>query len=55
MNQLMNNTEEQFNELRGEVQGFTQDLKPFFANGGELIEDILKSKRAAEEAQDQSQ
>ena len=50
MNQRMNDAQTQFNELRGEVKGFTQDLKPFFSNGGELIEDILKSKRAAEEA-----
>ena len=50
MNQRMNDAQTQFNELRGEVKGFTQNLKPFFANGGELIEDILKSKRAAEEA-----
>ena len=55
MNQRMNNTETQFNELREEVKDFTQDLSPFFAGGRELIEDILKSKRAAEEAQAQDQ
>ena len=55
MNQRMNDTETQFNELREEVKDFTQDLSPFFAGGRELIEDILKSKRAAEEAQAQDQ
>lgn len=44
MNQRMNDAQTQFNELRGEVKGFTQDLKPFFSNGGELIEDILKKQ-----------
>jgi uncharacterized membrane-anchored protein YhcB (DUF1043 family) len=55
MNQRMNNTETQFNELREEVKDFTRDLSPFFAGGQELIEDILKNKRAAEEAQAQDQ
>ena len=55
MNQRMNDTETQFRELREEVKDFTQDLSPFFAGGRELIEDILKSKRAAEEAQAQDQ
>ena len=55
MNERMNNTEMQFRELREEVKGFTQNLSPFFAGGRELIEDILKSKRAVEEAQAQDQ
>ena len=57
MNERMNDTEMQFRELREEVKDFTQDLSPFFAGGRELIEDIPKSKRAAEgaQAQDQSQ
>ena len=55
MNQRMNDTETQFRELREEVKDFTQDLSPFFAGGRELIEDILKNKRAAEEAQVQGQ
>ena len=46
MNQRMNDAQTQFNELRGEVKGFTQDLKPFFSNGGGLIEDILKKASA---------
>ena len=55
MNQRMNDAQTQFRELREEVKDFTQDLSPFFAGGRELIEDILKSKRAAEEAQAQDQ
>jgi hypothetical protein len=55
MNQRMNHTEAQFSELREEVKDFTQDLNPFFSEGRELIEDILKNKRAAEEAQAQDQ
>jgi len=55
MNQRMNDTEMQFRELREEVKDFTGDLSPFFAGGRELNEDILKSKRAAEEAQAQDQ
>ena len=54
MNQRINDTETQFNELREEVKDFTQDLSPFFAGGWELIEDILKSKRAADEARMQT-
>jgi hypothetical protein len=55
MNQRMDDTETQFGKLREEVKDFTQDLSPFFAGGRELIEDILKNKRAAEEAQVQGQ
>ena len=55
MNQRMNHTEAQFSELREEVKDFTQDLNPLFSEGRELIEDILKNKRAAEEAQAQDQ
>ena len=55
MNQRMNDAQTQFRELREEVKDFTQDLSPFFAGGRELIENILKSKRAAEEAQAQDQ
>ena len=55
MNQRMNDTETQFGKLRAEVKDFTQNLSPFFAGGRELIEDILKNKRAAEEAQAQDQ
>ena len=55
MNQRMNDAQTQFRKLREEVKDFTQDLSPFFAGGRELIEDILKSKRAAEEAQAQDQ
>ncbi len=55
MNQRMNDTETQFRELREEVKDFAGGLTPFFAGGRELIEDILKSKRAAEEAQAQDQ
>ena len=55
MNQRMNDAQTQFKELREEMQDFTQDLNPFFAGGRELTEDILKIKRAAEEAQAQDQ
>ncbi len=55
MNQRMNDAQTQFNELREKVKDFTQDLSPFFAGGRELIEYILKNKRAAEEAQAQDQ
>jgi len=34
MNQRMNDAQTQFNELRGEMKGFTQDLKPFFPMEG---------------------
>ena len=54
MNQRMNDTETQFSELREEVKDFTRNLNPFFAGGQELVEDILKSKRAADEARTQT-
>ena len=50
----MKDAETQIKELHSEANAFAQKLNPFFAGGQELIEDILKSKRAADEAHTQT-
>ena len=54
MSNRMKDAETQIKELHAEANAFAQKLNPFFTGGQELIEDILKSKRAADEARTQT-